>query len=136
MENITFPEAVRRASARDARYRPEAYEVVRAALGKAAELFCKDAEDQHVTGQQLLEGFRRLVLEEYGPMSLTLLEMWGLHEGGDVGNVVYNLIEEKYFGRRDEDSIEDFHGGYDFRVAFTEPFLPSSRPSSPASDPA
>ena len=122
--NLLFAQAVQRAVARDARYRPEAYDLVRLALNHAAELFRKDQEDQHVTGQELLEGFRQFVLKEFGPMSLTTVQQWGLNEGLDVGHVVYNLIEVGYFGKNEGDSLEDFSGGYAFDAAFTEPFLP------------
>ncbi len=122
--NPLFAQAVHYAIQHDTRYRPEAYDLVRQALNHAAELFRKDQEDQHVTGQELLEGFREHVLKEFGPMSLTTLHQWGLSEGLDVGNVVYNLIEVGYFGKNDGDSIEDFAGGYDFEAAFTKPFLP------------
>ena len=119
-----FAQAVHHAVQRDARYRPEAYELVRVALNHASERFRKDDDDQHVTGQELLEGFREHVIKEFGPMALTLLQQWGLHRGLDVGHIVYNLIEIGYFGKNDGDSLEDFDGGYDFQSAFTDPFLP------------
>jgi uncharacterized repeat protein (TIGR04138 family) len=119
-----FAQAVHHAIQRDDRYRPEAYELVRVALNHASERFRKDEEDQHVSGQELLEGFREHVIQEFGPMALTLLHQWGLKRGLDVGHIVYNLIEIGYFGKNDGDSLEDFDGGYDFNSAFTEPFLP------------
>ncbi len=139
--NPLFAQAVQHALQRDERYRPEAYELVRLALNHAAELFRKDQEDQHVTGQELLEGFRQYVLKEFGPMSLTTLHQWGLTEGLDVGHVVYNLIEVGYFGKNDGDSLEDFGGGYDFEPAFIEPFLPRAASqtcngTSPSNDPS
>jgi uncharacterized repeat protein (TIGR04138 family) len=127
-----FAQAVHRAIQRDARYRPEAYDLVRVALNHASEIFRKGEEDQHVSGQELLEGFRQHVIKEFGPMALTILQQWGLHRGLDVGYIVYNLIEIGYFGKNEGDSLEDFDGGYDFNIAFTEPFLPSKdRQTSP-----
>ena len=129
-----FAQAVRAAIQRDPRYRPEAYDVVRLALGHASELFRKGQENQHVTGQELLEGFRQYVLQEFGPMSLTALDQMGIREGLDVGHIVYNLIEVGYFGKNEGDSLEDFAGGYEFSEAFTQPFLPlSSRGMQPRS---
>ena len=122
-----FAQAVHAAIQRDPRYRPEAYDVVRLALNHASELFRKGQEDQHVTGQELLEGFRQYVLQEFGPMSLTTLEQMGIREGLDVGHIVYNLIEVGYFGKNEGDSLQDFAGGYCFAEAFTQPFLPRSR---------
>jgi uncharacterized repeat protein (TIGR04138 family) len=120
-----FAKAVREALQRDPRYRPEAYDFVRLALNHASELFRKGEDDQHVTGQELLEGFRQFAIQEFGPMALTTLHQWGLNEGLDVGNIVYNLIAVRYFGKNDGDSLEDFCGGYDFETAFTQPFMPS-----------
>ncbi|MBB5033448.1 Minf_1886 family protein [Prosthecobacter vanneervenii] len=128
MTPISFGEAVRRSIQNDPRYHPAAYELVRDALHVAAKKFRdENAEDQHVSGQELLAGFREHVLSEYGPMSNIILDQWGLQRGEDVGNIVYNLIECGYFGKNDGDSIEDFAGGYDFATAFTNPFLPSSQ---------
>lgn len=120
-----FAKAVHEALQRDPRYRPEAYDLVRLALSHASELFRKGEEDQHVSGQELLEGFRQYVIQEFGPMALTTLSQWGLREGLDVGHIVYNLIEVGYFGKNEGDSLEDFCGGYDFEAAFTDPFIPS-----------
>jgi uncharacterized repeat protein (TIGR04138 family) len=131
-----FAQAVHHAIQRDARYRPEAYELVRLALGHASELFRKGEEDQHVSGQELLEGFRQYVLAEFGPMTLTTLHQWGLQEGLDVGHIVYNLIEVGYFGKNEGDSLEDFGGGYAFETAFMEPFLPQKTRPSPDEAPA
>lgn len=127
MNSISFGEAVRRSYQKDPRYQPAAYELVRDALHVATRKFRdEDADDQHVSGQELLEGFREHVLGEYGPLSMLILDQWGIHRGEDVGNIVYNLINEGYFGRNDGDSLEDFAGGYEFEPAFTLPFLPSS----------
>jgi uncharacterized repeat protein (TIGR04138 family) len=127
MTSISFGEAVRRSIHQDPRYHPAAYELVRDALHVAAKKFRdENADDQHVSGQELLAGFRDHVLAEYGPMSSLLLDQWGLQRGEDVGNIVYNLIAVGYFGKNDGDSLEDFAGGYNFATAFSEPFLPSS----------
>ncbi len=42
----------------------------------------------------------------------------------DVGNMVFNLVNAGAFGKTDEDTIESFRQGYDFREAFVIPFLP------------
>lgn len=128
MTSISFGDAVRRSIQNDPRYHPAAYELVRDALHMAAKKFRdENADDQHVSGQELLAGFRDHVLSEYGPMSQLILDQWGLHRGEDVGNIVYNLISCGYFGKNDGDSLEDFAGGYEFAAAFTIPFLPSSQ---------
>jgi|UniRef100_UPI0037843F0D uncharacterized repeat protein (TIGR04138 family) len=134
MTSISFADAVRRSIQNDPRYHPAAYELVRDALHIAAKKFRdENADDQHVSGQELLAGFRDHVLSEYGPMSNIILDQWGLQRGEDVGNIVYNLIDVGYFGKNDGDSLEDFAGGYEFATAFSEPFLPSSARSTRAS---
>lgn len=87
----------------------------------------ESADDQHVSGQELLAGFREHVLNEYGPMSLLILEQWDLHKGEDVGNIVYNLIDVGYFGKNDGDSITDFAGGHEFKDRVHESVLPTSQ---------
>lgn len=131
MTSISFGDAVRRSIQNDPRYHPAAYELVRDALHIAAKKFRdENADDQHVSGQELLAGFRDHVLAEYGPMSSFILDQWGLQRGEDVGNIVYNLIDVGYFGKNDGDSLADFAGGYPFATAFSEPFLPSSARNS------
>jgi uncharacterized repeat protein (TIGR04138 family) len=137
MTSINFVDAVRRSCQNDPRYHPAAYELVRDSLHIASKKFRdENDDDQHVTGQELLAGFRDHVLSEYGPLSLLILDLWGLQRGEDVGNIVYNLISVGYFGKNEGDSIEDFAGGYDFKTAFTDPFLPSSARSSTEARPS
>ena len=124
---ITFEEAIHLCLEKDPRYHPAAYELVRDALHAACSKFRGGADDKHVTGQELLEGFREHVIGEFGPMSLTILEEWGLTKGLDVGHIVYNLIDVGYFGKNEGDCLEDFDGGFTFAKAFTEPFLPTSQ---------
>ena len=78
--------------------------------------------NRHVTGPQLLEGFRLHVLTTYGPMSYPLLQNWGLKKSSDVGNIVFNIIETGMFGRSPEDNLEDFEAVYDFKETFHKPF--------------
>lgn len=122
-----FLNAIAQAYRRDQTYDPYAYQLVQEALNHAARTFQDDEESHHVTGQQLLEGFRQHVLSEYGPMSLPLLHFWNIRRGEDVGRIVYNLIEVGFFAKTPTDSIDDFAGGYDFESAFTQPFLPLSQ---------
>lgn len=131
MTPVDFSEAISQVVAKDSRYAPAAYDFVREALGVAVGKFRGKSDDQHVTGQQLLEGVREHALREFGPMAFTTLGVWGIHRGEDVGNIVYNLIDVGYFGKNDGDSIEDFAGGYDFEEAFIQPFQPSTAAKKP-----
>lgn len=124
MSDLPFHYAIHQALEKDPRYHPHAYEFVRDALHVAVKHFREGQEDQHVSGQEVLEGVKIHALAEYGPMAHTILAEWGLHCGEDVGNIVYNLIETSYFGKNEGDSLEDFSGGYHFETAFAEPFRP------------
>jgi len=124
MSDLPFHFAIHQAVQKDPRYHPHAYEFVRDALHAAVKHFRSGQDDQHVTGQEVLEGVRIHALEEYGPMAFTILGEWGLRSGEDVGKVVYNLIETGYFGRNEGDSLEDFSGGFSFEEALSKPYEP------------
>ena len=111
----------------DARYQRPAYYFVRQALDYTIKKNYSDSElssSQHISGQELLVGIRSYALEEYGPMAYYLLKKWGVHNCGDFGNIVFNLVDCQVLGKTDTDSPEDFKGGYGFNEAFLKPFAP------------
>jgi uncharacterized repeat protein (TIGR04138 family) len=124
-----FRDFVARALRRDPRYHPLAYELVRDALHVAMKKFRGDGGESHVSGQQVLEGLRTHCLSEYGPMALTVLDTWGIHESLDVGNIVYNLIDAGFFFKSANDSLEDFKG-LDLRDALSQPYQPRTNAST------
>ena len=132
MENISFDEAVENIVSRDSRYPPEGYNFVRESLDHTLRLARLSPEQQsgdgHVDGQQLVEGFRRLALERFGPMAMVVLEEWGIRETDDVGEIVFNLIDEGVFGKNDTDTKQDFSALFDFEEAFAVPFRPRGEP--------
>ncbi len=81
-----------------------------------------DVPKRHVTGQQLCEAVRRFALEQYGYMAKTVLGTWGIHSTGDIGEVVFNLIEIGKMHKTPHDSREDFENVYDFDEAFRRGF--------------
>ena len=114
---------------RDSRYAADAYHFLQKALAETVkELQGKELEgDRHVSGGELLEGFRCCALRNFGPMAMTVLEEWGVHRCEDVGEMVFNLISVGAFGKSERDRRADFADGYDFEAAFVRPFLPKSR---------
>ena len=106
---------------KDPRYKPEAYVFVREALDHTVRKLDKP---RHISGQELLEGMREFALREYGPVARRVLSEWGIHECIDFGNMVFNLVDEGLLGKTDEDTIDDFMNGYDFKEAFLHPFRP------------
>ena len=129
MAKFDFESAVAAAVAKDPRYHADGYAFVRDALDYTIKKTRAQPgiHDRHVSGQEVLEGFRLLALEQFGPMALTVLHEWGIRRCEDVGQIVFNLIEQGIFGRSPTDSKEDFRGLYDFDRAFSDPFLPRSR---------
>ncbi len=128
MQDEAFLKVVEVIRARDPRYAIDAYFFVRAALDFTSKRLNKptDPNDprRHVTGRELLEGLRAFALQEFGPMAFTVLNAWGIHRTEDVGEIVFNLVENGVLGKTDQDRREDFANGYDFREAFEKPFLP------------
>lgn len=128
---MDFEEAIRQLCLKDKRYMPQAYQLVRLSLDLAQKNVhgeikkSKVQPNRHVTGPQLLEGFRQHVLETYGPMSYTLLHSWGIKKSVDVGHIVFNIIGTGMFGRSEEDRLEDFENLFDFKDAFLRPFEPN-----------
>lgn len=125
MQKPAFHETLDQVVARDPRYSREAYGFLREALEFTQKRRRKSrAESTHVSANELLEGFREYSLQQFGPMGLTVLEYWGVRSTGDVGRMVFNLIEAGVFGRADDDRIEDFENGFSFEEAFLAPFRP------------
>ncbi|MFH1458567.1 MAG: Minf_1886 family protein [Candidatus Omnitrophota bacterium] len=112
---VNFYQAVEEICAADTRYKPDSYEFLMQALHFTQErLNCKT----HVSGRQLLEGIRKFVIEQYGPMAKTVLKHWGITRTEDFGNIVFNMVHERLLSRTEEDSIDDFKDVYDFEVVF------------------
>ncbi len=108
---------------RDPRYKAEAYAFVRDGLDFTVRRL---ESPRHISGQELLAGIRDFALEEFGPMSRTLLAEWGITRTEDVGEVVFNMVETGLLGKTDEDRREDFADGFDFDQAFRQPFRPAA----------
>ena len=102
---------------KDDRYDSRAYDFVLEVIHFAS----TDAKG-HVTGQELLDYFRDMALDAYGPLAYTVLNDWGVRCCEDVGAIVFNLYDAKRIGKTDSDSPEDFVGGFNFKHEFLDPF--------------
>ena len=139
MQAVNFDEVLEKILIKDRRYQRDAYIFVREALDHTQKLAAKsrsetpaeptgrliDTKQNHVTGQQLLEGIRQYALEQFGPMAQTVLHEWGIRTCEDFGEIVFNMLESSLLTKTKKDSREHFRGGYDFFDAFRRPFLPS-----------
>jgi uncharacterized repeat protein (TIGR04138 family) len=120
----SFNEIVEEIIEREPRFDREAYIFLKEAL----ELTIKQKKrgkteaGSHVDAAELLDGFRQLALKEFGPMSMTVLEYWGVKNSHDVGQIVFDLINAGVFGKTDSDSLDDFDEALDFHAVFVAPF--------------
>ena len=135
MQNPDFSEIVALICKEDSRFDRKAYDFVRLGLDHTVkEIRKKDAEksqrSRHVSGPELLEGLRAYALDQYGPLTKTVLNSWGIKRCQDFGDLVFNLIEYNVFSKTEEDRREDFTDIYTFDDAFVKPFLPKKKPAS------
>jgi uncharacterized repeat protein (TIGR04138 family) len=132
MHKQNFAETVDDILKHDARYDRDAYGFVREGLDFTLKLLKKSAHTtpahRHVSGQELLEGLRQYALDQFGPMAKTVLEYWGIKRCEDFGEIVFNMVDRGILGKTDEDSRNDFRGGFDFNDAFVRPFQPRRQP--------
>ena len=126
MSDKNFPEVIKEIHASDPRYGKGAYYFIREALDHTLKKLKKDQSKNkgHVSGTQLLDGIRDYALDRFGPMTLTLMEHWNIQKCRDFGDIVFNLVDFGILGRTENDSLEDFEGGYSFEEAFELPFQP------------
>ena len=135
MQDLEFTEIVGLICKEDTRFDRKAYTFVRQALDHTVkELKRKSPErtgkSQHVTGAELLQGIRTYALDQYGPLTKTVLNRWGIVRCSDFGDIVFNLIEYNVFSKTENDRREDFADIYDFDEVFVKPFAPG-RPRRP-----
>ena len=133
MNKKDFSEVVQLIIRDDSRYDKGAYFFVRRALDHTLRDIMESKmvrKTNHVSGQELLEGIRDFAIQQYGPMTMTLFDRWGLSKCSDFGNIVFKLVEYGVFGKTEADHPEDFNEGYDFKEAFVDPFLPKSSKSA------
>ena len=125
MQHNQFEHAVSSIIEKEKRFEPGAYFLVREALDFTVDRLSKASnnEKRHVSGHELLLGFRDYVLQEYGPMGATVLEDWGIRKCHHVGEIVFIFIEHGVFRKQDSDKLDDFGEAYVFEEAFKAPFL-------------
>ena len=110
-----FHKKIEEITEKDSRYQPDAYEFVMQALWFTQN---KLKRKGHVTGRELLAGIKEFALEQYGPMTRSVFEHWGIKATQDFGEIVFNMIENGLLGKTEKDSREDFKNIYDFSEAF------------------
>jgi len=129
MQAMQFEQSVVSILKRDRRFDPHAYFFLKDALDFTLKRIAESNNGQarHVTGPELLAGFRDCALEQFGPMASTLMSEWSVRKCQDVGDMVFHLIEEQVFGKQDSDKKEDFSEVFDFEESLITPFLPEKK---------
>jgi uncharacterized repeat protein (TIGR04138 family) len=117
---MTAAEKFRNLLTGDKRYDPEAYNFVYEALDWTLKNVTKPERrgSQHVSGRELLEGVRQYAIDQFGCLTRTVLECWGITSTDDFGEIVFNLVEHDLMGKQDSDSKDDFREVYEFSEAF------------------
>ncbi len=133
MQAVQFEQSVVSIMKRDRRFDAQAYFFLKDALDFTLKRIAEGnkGKARHVSGPELLAGFRDFALEQYGPMASTLMREWGVRKCQDVGDMVFHLIEEQVFGKQESDRKEDFSEVFDFEDSLITPFVPRSRGKSP-----
>jgi uncharacterized repeat protein (TIGR04138 family) len=129
MQQINFDEALENILAKDSRYARDAYFFLREALDFTQKLISRENRGavRHVSGQELLDGIRQYALQQFGPMTVTVFEDWGVKRCEDFGEIVFNMVEIGLLAKTENDGRADFQNGYHFTDAFHKPFWPQSR---------
>lgn len=129
MQAMQFEQSVVSILKRDRRFDPHAYYFLKDALDFTLKRIAEanGGQPRHVSGPELLEGYRDYALEQFGPMASTLMNEWSIRKCHDVGDMVFHLIEEQVFGKQDSDKREDFSEVFDFQESLETPFLPQRK---------
>jgi uncharacterized repeat protein (TIGR04138 family) len=132
MQAAQFEHAVENILRRDSRFDPHAFLFLKDSLDFTLKRAAEEnrGKARHVSGRELVSGFRDLALQEFGPMASTLMAEWGLTETRQIGEMVFMLIEEQMFGKQESDTLEDFVDVFDFHEAFVLPYTPKKRIST------
>lgn len=102
---------------KDPRYKEDAYHFAMEALSYAQK---KYKNPKHVSSRELLSGIKELLPKKFGPLTLSVLDYWGIRSTEDFGNIIFNLVDNRVLTKTQDDSIEQFRDGFDFTEVFTE----------------
>lgn len=115
---------------RDSRFAYEAYEFLfealtftQSQLGRAMPAKAESVgPEHHVSGAELVNGYLGLARHQFGRMGRTVLRIWGINSTGDIGEIVFNLIEAGLLGKADADQRSDFQDLCDLDTALVDSY--------------
>lgn len=115
-KKASLQDRLRRIRQRDARYPPEAYgfvlealEYTMRSLGRAV----RTGPERHVTGEELSHGVVRYGADRFGLLGAAVLDVWGIRSAGDIGEIVFNMVQDGLMGKSERDRREDFGRVYE-----------------------
>jgi uncharacterized repeat protein (TIGR04138 family) len=112
---MNFHKKVSEIIEKDPRFKADAYEFVMQALVHAQTRLKREG---HISGRELLVSLRDLALEQYGPLTKTVLAHWGVQTTYDFGDIVFNMVENGLMSKTDQDSKDEFREVYNFDTVF------------------
>jgi uncharacterized repeat protein (TIGR04138 family) len=136
MGRMQYQPAIQEITRRDGRYPYEAYEFIEQALQYTQRKLGREpqerqtAEDQHhISGPELVMGTIDFAKREFGMLACTVFRQWNVHSTGDIGELVFNLIDAGILFKNDKDSRANFQDLFNIEDAlndepvfvFTEP---------------
>ena len=126
---------IRKLCEEDDSFPPMAYCFVRDSVHKALDLISKKAKKSlqpsyvdddnappDISGASLTYFLRDVLLSEFGPFAIDVLDAWHITKTQDFGTIVYKLVSVDILGKSENDSIEDFDDVFDFVKTFVLPF--------------
>jgi len=102
----------------DKRYSFDAYPFILAALDYTLEKKKNNERKRHISGQEFLDGIKEFAPAQFGPMTRSVLNHWGIRQTRDFGEIVFNMVDAGLMGKTEEDSIEDFIDVFDMDEVF------------------
>jgi len=108
-----------RIRARGGRYNERAYLFL---LGTIEFLQSRLEVRRHVTAAELAWACRDFALQQYGLLAPVVLAHWGITQTGDLGRIVYTLVEVGLLVTQPGDHESDFDAVYQFTDAFGESY--------------
>ena len=118
MEEIDFQsDSFEDVVAKDSRYNARAY-----ALLTDVVHYLSGEDGKHCSGEDILDEFKERALDQYGPLTYTVLTEWGIQSTEDIGEMMFNLTESGRIHKDENDTPESFANGYDFKETFLGPY--------------
>ena len=108
------------------KFHPHAYLFITDALNEAQTALGRDHQSEtsgHVSARELLNGVRSLGQRRFGMMTTAVFRFWGITSTGDVGRIVFELIELGEMKKTDNDQFGDFVDIFSFNDAFDTEYV-------------